>query len=81
MNTLLPAHTQIKERSFTNSEHLGQTEIDRKSLFDIYCEAESGEKFIVELQKAKEIFFKDRTLYRPLFPSENKPKKANETTN
>lgn len=58
LNSLLPESNKIKELSFKNTEHLGSGETDRKSLFDIYCEAENGEKFIVELQKAKKIFLR-----------------------
>jgi len=76
LNTLLPAHTQIKDLSFKNAEHLGQTLADRKSLFDIYCEAENGEKFIVELQKAKQNFFKERTVYYSTFPIREQAEKG-----
>jgi len=68
LNTLLPTNSQIKDLSFKNTEHLGQSEIERKSLFDINCEAENGSKFIVELQKAKQNFFKERTVYYATFP-------------
>jgi len=68
LNSLLPQANKIKDLNFKNTEHLGQTERDRKSLFDIYCEAENGEKFIVELQKAKQNFFKERTVYYSTFP-------------
>jgi hypothetical protein len=44
---------QIKELTYLKSEHLGTSEIDRKAIFDLYCENEKGEKFIVELQKSK----------------------------
>jgi predicted transposase/invertase (TIGR01784 family) len=59
---------QIKELTYLKSEHLGSTETDRKAIFDLYCENERGEKFIVELQKTKQNFFKDRTLYYSTFP-------------
>lgn len=42
--------------------------MDRKAIFDLYCENEKGEKFIVELQKTKQKFFKDRTVYYSTFP-------------
>ncbi|MCW5201943.1 PD-(D/E)XK nuclease family transposase [Desulfobulbus sp. US4] len=42
--------------------------MDRKAIFDLYCENERGEKFIVELQKSKQNFFKDRALYYSTFP-------------
>jgi len=34
----------------------------------LYCTNEKGEKLIVELQKTKQKFFKDRTLYYSTFP-------------
>jgi len=40
----------------------------RKAIFDIYCENERGEKFIVEMQKAKQNYFKDRSIYYSTFP-------------
>lgn len=54
--------------TYLKNEQLGNTELDRKAIFDLYCENEKGEKFIVELQKTKQKFFKDRTLYYSTFP-------------
>ena len=44
------------------------SEADRRAVFDLYCENENGEKFIVEIQKSKQKFFKDRALYYSTFP-------------
>lgn len=68
LNTLLPAHHQIQSLSYKSSENLGNTEIDRKAIFDIYCQGENGERFIVEIQKAKQNFFKDRSIFYASFP-------------
>ena len=68
LNTLLPEHHRIQDLSFKNNENLGQTPIDRKAIFDIYCQAANGERFIVEIQKAKQNFFKDRSVYYSTFP-------------
>ena len=76
LNSLLPENNKIKNLSYKNTEHLGQTETDRKSLFDIYCEAENGEKFIVELQKVKQNFFKERTVYYSTFPIKEQAEKG-----
>ncbi|MGB0870373.1 MAG: Rpn family recombination-promoting nuclease/putative transposase [Flavobacteriales bacterium] len=59
---------RIVDLTYMQTEHLGATAIDRKAIFDIYCENEYGEKFIVELQKAKQKFFKDRSVYYSTFP-------------
>lgn len=73
LNALLPQNSPIVDLAFKNGEQLGQTDADRKAIYDIYCENERGEKFIVELQKAngatsRQNFFKDRTIYYSTFP-------------
>jgi predicted transposase/invertase (TIGR01784 family) len=58
----------ITSLEFSKNEHLGKMELDRKVVFDIYCTNEKGEKFIVEMQKARQTHFKDRSLYYATFP-------------
>ena len=67
---------KITSLTYLKNEHLGTTELDRKAIFDLYCENERGEKFIVELQKTKQKFFKDRTLYYSTFPIREQAKQA-----
>jgi len=76
LNTFLPEKHQIKTLNFRNSEQLGPVSVDRKAVFDIFCEAESGEKFIVEMQKAKQHFFKDRALFYAAFPIREQAEKG-----
>lgn len=59
---------KITELTYLKNENLSTTELNRKAIFDLYCTNERGEKFIVELQKTKQKFFKDRTLYYSTFP-------------
>jgi len=68
LNELLKTKEKIKNLTYKKTEHLGSTEADRKAIFDLYCENDKGEKFIVELQKVKQQFFKDRSLYYATFP-------------
>ncbi|WP_027390036.1 Rpn family recombination-promoting nuclease/putative transposase [Chrysiogenes arsenatis] len=69
LNELIGRETGvIKELSFLSTEQLGRSRADRKAIYDIYCENEKGEKFIVELQKAKQNYFKDRSIYYSTFP-------------
>lgn len=68
LNTLLPNDRQIADITFKNNEAVGNTTIDRKAIFDIYCQGTNGERFIVELQKAKQNFFKDRSVFYATFP-------------
>jgi predicted transposase/invertase (TIGR01784 family) len=44
------------------------SEYERRAVFDLYCESETGEKFIVEMQKAKQKYFKDRSVFYSTFP-------------
>ena len=67
---------EIVDLTYLKSEHLGTTEVDRRAIFDLYCENEKGEKFIVELQKSKQNFFKDRTVYYSTFPIREQAKRA-----
>jgi len=76
LNQLLPAVHQIKDLTYTKNEHLGGSEYERKAIFDLYCESQSGEKFIVEVQKAKQNFFKDRSVYYSTYPIQEQAKKG-----
>jgi predicted transposase/invertase (TIGR01784 family) len=77
LNVLLQEEQgEIKALTYLKSEHLGTSEIDRKAIFDLYCENEKGEKFIVELQKTKQNYFKDRTVYYSTFPIREQAKRA-----
>ncbi len=68
LNMLLPENHQIKDLTFRNNEKLGITTVDRRAIFDIYCQTETGDRFIVEIQKAKQNFFKDRSVFYSTFP-------------
>jgi len=76
LNQVLPRKHQIKELTYASTEKLGNTETDRKAIFDLYCIGENGERFIVEMQKAKQNFFKDRSVYYSSFPIQEQAKKG-----
>ncbi len=67
LKSLLP-ESNLASLSFKDKEQLGKWKDDRKAIFDIYCENIYGEKIIIELQKAKQNYFKDRTVYYASFP-------------
>ena len=69
---------EIKEISYLPTEKLPVSYGDRKAIFDLYCTNEKGEKFIVELQKTKQKYFKDRTLYYSTFPIQEQAIKGKE---
>lgn len=67
---------KIVDLTYLNNEQLGRNELDRRAIFDLYCENEKGEKFIVELQKTKQNFFKDRSVYYATFPIAEQSKQS-----
>jgi predicted transposase/invertase (TIGR01784 family) len=76
LNQLLPAHHNIINLTFKNQEQLGIVKADRRAIFDIHCENEKGDKFIVEMQKAKIKFFKDRAIFYTTFPIKEQAEKG-----
>ena len=69
LNTLLPAEAgTVSDLSFLPNEQVGRSEYDRRAIFDLFCENEKGEKFIVEMQRAKQNYFKDRSIFYATFP-------------
>jgi len=77
LNSLLPDHHQIADLHYTDSEQLGRTAIDRKAIFDLACSSTGGERFIVEMQKAKQNYFKDCSLFYATFPIQQQSIKGN----
>lgn len=76
LNSLLPENDKIAKLSFKNNEQIGRSEYDRKAVYNIYCENQKGEKFIVELQKAKQNYFIERTIYYSTFPIQEQAEKG-----
>jgi predicted transposase/invertase (TIGR01784 family) len=65
---ILPKKRKITDLTYKKNDHLGATEFDRKAIFDLYCIGANNERFIVEMQKAKQNYFKDRTIFYSTFP-------------
>jgi predicted transposase/invertase (TIGR01784 family) len=76
LNAVLPEKNHIAGLSFRNSEQLPDNIIDRKAVFDIACVSDSGEHFTVEMQKAKQLYFKDRALFYASFPIQRQAQKG-----
>ena len=68
LNSLFDGEEVIKDVKYLNSENVGDVYTERKAIFDVYCENEQGEKFIVEMQNAYPTYFKDRSLFYSTFP-------------
>ena len=76
LNAFLPERHRVKTLAFRNTEQLGIVAADRKAILDIYCEAESGEHFIVEMQNAPQDWFRDRAIFYAAFPIRNQAPKG-----
>ena len=74
LNSLFDGKEVVRDLTYLNGENLGYG--DRRAIFDVYCENEQGETFIVEIQKAEQQFFKDRSVFYSTFPIQNQGKKG-----
>ena len=68
LNALLKEKPEITDLTYLNTEHLGEGITDRKAVFDVYCQLADGSRIIVEMQKAEQEFFKDRSIYYSTYP-------------
>ncbi|MGI6223165.1 MAG: Rpn family recombination-promoting nuclease/putative transposase [Prevotella sp.] len=68
LNALLQGEREVSDVTFRNSENFGSNEIERKAVFDVYCQSSDGSRFIVEMQNVYQEFFKDRSIYYSSFP-------------
>jgi predicted transposase/invertase (TIGR01784 family) len=76
LNQVLGDREQIKDLTYLNTEKLGKTQSDRKAIFDLYCENEQGDKFIIELQNVPQQYFKDRSIFYATFPIQEQAQKG-----
>jgi predicted transposase/invertase (TIGR01784 family) len=70
LNVILPTQHRVKDLTYRTTENLV---LD----LELYCQSEKGEKFIVEMQKAKHNYFKYRSIYYSSFPIQEQIEKGN----
>ena len=68
LNQIIREEGIITDIEYLIPEQFGDFETDRKAIFDIFCTTEKGDYFIVEMQKAKQAFFRDRSVYYASLP-------------
>jgi len=68
LNQILPKNKKVKDLAYSSTDKPGATKKDRKAIFDLYCTSPEGDRFIVEMQKAKQTYFKDRSVFYSTFP-------------
>lgn len=76
LNALIKPEKPIVNINYLNTEALGRTKHDRKSVFDIYCETENGDRFIIEIQRACKAYLLDRIIYYSTFPIQDRNEKG-----
>ena len=78
LNSLLHNQEEITDIRYRNTEQLGSGIMDRKAVFDVYCQNTAGEYFIVEMQKAEQDYFKDRSVFYATFPIREQAQQGHE---
>jgi len=63
LNALLANERKIIDVKFLDKEKIGVSDGDRSLIYDIYCETETGEHIIVEMQNKYQPYFKKRSIY------------------
>ncbi len=76
LNALLEGKEEVEDITYLNVEQMGDRELDRRAVFDVYCQSSWGERFLVEMQKGEQEFFKDRSLYYSTFPIREQGKRG-----
>jgi predicted transposase/invertase (TIGR01784 family) len=68
LNALFSNDLQINELTFKSPYKTSRTKEERKAVFDLYCITNDNKRVIIEMQKAKQKYFKDRSVYYSTFP-------------
>ena len=77
VNALLQGKEVIRSLTLLPPEQLGDMKDKFAHMFKVYCENEKGEKVIIEIQKADQKWFKDRSVYYSSFPIRSQAIKGN----
>ena len=76
LNDILPINERIVKIDLKKNEAQGDTATSRKAVYAIFCEDEKGSQFIVEMQNAKQIYFKNRAVFYSIFPIRDQAQKG-----
>ena len=63
LNQLLLGEQHITDVKFKDKEMLPETKDQRGIIYDVFCETDTGEHIIVEMQNRSQTYFIDRSLY------------------
>lgn len=68
LNALLELKSPLLDLSFANPEQLPEAVEQRSGVFDLFCRDAGGNRYLVEMQKSRLAFIKDRMVYYSSFP-------------
>ena len=63
LNELFKGKKVITDLTYNNNERSGSIPESRKMIFDLTCTGQDGELFIIEVQRIRQQYFKDRAVY------------------
>lgn len=76
LNDLLPIKDKIVEINFKKNQQMGRDIESRSAVYDIFCEDEKNNQFIVEMQNARQTYFTDRAVFYSTFPIQEQAEKG-----
>jgi len=75
LNEVFRGRKHIADLVYNKNEHPGDIKDEGAAIFDLLCTGNNGERFLIEVQRAKQGYFKERALfYTSRLISEQAPK-------
>lgn len=63
LNALFDGEHHVTDLKFLDKEQLGESADNKSLIYDVYCEADGGDRIIVEMQYKSQPWFKERSIY------------------
>ncbi len=63
LNEVFRGRKQIVDLSYNKNEHPGELREEGSAIFDLLCTGNDGERFIIEVQRGRQGYFKERALF------------------
>ncbi len=75
LNQLFHGQKVIQDLTYNQTEFYGDNNNSKRAIFDLLCTGDNGEQFIVEMQRGRQDYFKERAIfYTSRLISEQSPK-------
>jgi predicted transposase/invertase (TIGR01784 family) len=63
LNEVFQGRKLIVDLVYNKNEHPGDIKDEGAAIFDLLCTGDKGERFLIEVQRAKQGYFKERALF------------------